>query len=137
MGLVAVGNQMTLRSAVLPPMLAGLGLLLLVGCSASGGNYDSLMAEREVAGARRDAFSICHGHGCRLRTQVALTELEWDAVDDLFADPAADARLERGRLAIAIGILESAVGPKAGPAEDRGGPFHALSGNAHSDHSPA
>lgn len=120
---------MTLRSAVLPPMLAGLGLLLLAGCSASGGNYDSLMAEREVAGARRDAFSICHGHGCRLRTQVALTELEWDAVDDLFADPAADARIERGRIAMAIGILESAVGPKAGTAEDRGGTFNALSGN--------
>lgn len=108
------------------------GVLLagaLAGCSAPGGDYDALMAEREVVGAQRDAFTVCHGHGCRLRTSVGLTERDWDPVADLFAEPAADARIERGRIATAIGILEAAVGRKAGTAKDRGGTFNAMSGN--------
>ena len=108
------------------------GLLLagtLAGCSAPGGGYDALMAERAVVGAQRDAFTVCHGHGCRLRTEVGLSERDWDPVADLFAEPAADARIERGRIATAIGILETAVGPKAGTSKDRGGTFDAMSGN--------
>jgi hypothetical protein len=108
---------------------AGLVLLMLAACSARGGGYDDLMAERQVAGAERDAFTICHGHGCRLRAQVGLTELEWHPVAALFAEPAADARSERGRIAMAIGILEAAVGRKSGTAEDLGGTFTAFSGD--------
>jgi len=117
------------RSALLVPAMAGLGLLALAACSAPGGGYDSLMAERQVVGAQREAFTICHGHGCRLRSEVGLTELEWDPVADLFAEPAPDARIERGRIAMAIGIVESAVGRKAGTSKDRGGTFNAMSGN--------
>lgn len=108
------------------------GVLLtgaLAGCSAPGGGYDALMAERAVVGAQRDAFTVCHGHGCRLRSEVGLTERDWDPVADLFAEPAADARIERGRVATAIGMLEAAVGPKAGTSKDRGGTFNAMSGN--------
>jgi hypothetical protein len=111
------------------PVLPGLVALGLAACGTPGGGYDSLMAERQVVGAQREAFSICHGHGCRLRTAVGLTELEWDPVADLFAEPAPDARIERGRVAMAVGILESAVGRKAGTAADRGGTFNAMSGN--------
>lgn len=118
-----------MRSALLMPVLAGLGLSALAACSAPGGGYDSLMAERQVVGADREAFTICHGHGCRLRSEVELTTLEWDPVADLFAEPASDARVERGRIAMAIGILESAVGRKAGTSKDRGGTFNAMSGN--------
>lgn len=118
-----------MRSALLVPALAGLGLLALAACSAPGGGYDDLMAERQVVGAQREAFTVCHGHGCRLRSEVGLTELEWDPVADLFAEPAPDARIERGRIAMAIGILESAVGGKAGTSKDRAGTFNAWSGN--------
>jgi hypothetical protein len=122
-------GERALRSALLVPALAGLGLLSLAACSAPGGGYDSLMAERQVVGAQRETFTICHGHGCRLRSEVGLTELEWDPVTDLFAEPASDARIERGRIAMAIGIVESAVGRKAGTSKDRGGTFNAMSGN--------
>jgi len=109
-------------------VLAGLALAL-AGCGTSGGGYEEMMAERQVAGARVDAFTICHGHGCRLRSDVALTASEWAPVADLFAEPAADARAERGRIASAIGVLEAAVGRKAGTAADRGGTFNAMGGD--------
>ena len=102
---------------------------MLAACSAPGGGYDSLMTERQVVGAQRETFTICRGHGCRLRSEVGLTELEWDPVADLFTEPAPDARIERGRIAMAIGILESVVGRKAGTSKDRGGTFNAFSGN--------
>jgi hypothetical protein len=125
MGFLAGLSKSGLRAGV----FGGLGMLALAACSAPGGNYDKLMAEREVVGARLDSFTICHGHGCRLRSQVGLTELEWMPVADLFADPAPDARVERGRVAMAIGILEGIVGPKTGTSSDRAGTFNAMSGN--------
>jgi hypothetical protein len=110
--------------------LAGSGLLVVAACASSpGGGYDKMMAERDVVGASRDSFTICHGHACRLRSDVGLTALEWDPVADLFAEPAPDARIERGRIAMAIGMLEMTVGPKAGTSGDRGGTFNAMSGN--------
>ncbi|MGD1880472.1 MAG: hypothetical protein ACFB13_23590 [Kiloniellaceae bacterium] len=101
----------------------------LAGCGASGGGYDDLMTERQVAGAQVGGFTICHGHGCRLRSEIGLTALEWAPVADLFAEPAADARSERSRIATAIGMLENAVGAKAGTAADLGGTFNAMSGD--------
>jgi hypothetical protein len=119
-----------LRAPVLPALLlAG----ALAACSAPGGDYDDLMNERGTAWAERDSFSICHGHGCRLRSQVGLTDLEWDPVADLFAEPAASAAIERGRIATAIGILETAVGRKTGTSEDEGGTLNAVSGNLQLD----
>ncbi len=120
---------MAFRSVKAPLLLAGLLVAALGACTAPAGKYDKMMADREVAGARLDSFTICHGHACRLRSHVGLTELEWDPVADLFAEPAASAAIERGRIATAIGLLETAVGSKAGTSSDRGGTFTATSGN--------
>ncbi|GAB4365121.1 MAG: hypothetical protein Kow00114_22120 [Kiloniellaceae bacterium] len=119
---------MAIRGSV---VLSGVAAaLLLAACGAApGGRYDAMMADRQVAGARIDSFTICHGHACRLRSQVGLTAQEWDPVADLFAERAASAAIERGRIASAIGILEAAVGRKTGTATDRGGTFNAMSGN--------
>jgi hypothetical protein len=98
------------------------GLALLSGaCTVPGGRYDQMMAERGVAGASRESFTVCHGHGCRLRTQVNLSEREWAPVADLFAEPAASAAVERDRIAEAIGLIEAAVGRQSGTSSDRGG----------------
>ena len=122
---------MTLRHARLAGGLIPILALTLAACSSSapGGKYDAMMAEREVVGARLDSFTICHGHACRLRSQVGLSALEWDPVADLFAEPAASAAIERGRIASAIGLIETAVGRKTGTSKDRGGTFNAVSGN--------
>jgi hypothetical protein len=120
---------MAFRSVKAPLLLAGLLVVALGACTAPAGKYDKMMADREVAGARLDSFTICHGHACRLRSHLGLTELEWDPVADLFAEPAASAAIERGRIATAIGLIEAAVGPKTGTSGDRGGTFTATSGN--------
>ena len=110
--------------------LPALALLALLGaCSAPGGDYDRMMAERKAVGATQDSFSMCHGHGCRLRSQVGLTPLEWDPVADLFAEPAASAEIERGRIATAIGLIEIVVGRKTGTSQDEAGTLNAVSGN--------
>ncbi len=103
------------------------GLALLCGaCTVSGGRHDEMMAERGVAGASRESFTVCHGHGCRLRTLVDLTERDWAPVADLFAEPAASAAVERDRIATAVGLIEAAVGRQAGTAGDVGGTLNAF-----------
>jgi hypothetical protein len=117
---------MAIRRSGLPAFAL---LALLGACSAPGGDYDRLMAERKAVGATQDSFSMCHGHGCRLRSQVGLTPLEWDPVADLFAEPAASAEIERGRIATAIGLIEIVVGRKTGTSQDEAGTLNAVSGN--------
>ncbi|HMA14097.1 MAG: hypothetical protein ACM35H_03195 [Bacteroidota bacterium] len=98
----------------------------LVGCTSPGGEHDRMMAERGVAGASRESFTLCHGHGCRLRSQIGFSDVEWALVADLFAVPAASAAEERDRIAIAIGLLETAAGRKAGTSRDVGGTLNAF-----------
>ena len=124
---------MAFKTLVPAAVLAGLLAVGLGACTAPGGDYDHMMAERKAVGAKQDSFSICHGHGCRLRSQVGLTELEWDPVADLFVEPAASAAIERGRIAMAIGLIEIAVGRKTGTWEDEGGTLNAVSGNKQLD----
>ncbi len=106
------------------------GLLLgLAACGTPGGDYDALMAQRNFTDAKPDGFEICHGHGCRLTSEVSLTAVEWDRVADIFAEPAASADIERARIAMATAILEETVGRKTGTHKDLGGTFTAFSGN--------
>lgn len=104
---------------------AGL-VLLLSACSTPGGKYDQMMVERGVAGASRESFTVCHGHGCRLRSQVGLSAREWAPVADLFAEPAPSAAVERERIGRAIGLIETAAGRQAGTSGDRGGTLNAV-----------
>jgi len=108
-------------------LLAG-GLLLALGaCTVPGGKYNQMMAERGVAGASRDSFTVCHGHGCRLRSEVTLTAEDWAPVAAIFDGPAASAAAERQRIAEAIGVIEASVALQAGTGADRGGTLNAFS----------
>jgi hypothetical protein len=111
-----------IRQLLLPAGLA----LLLGACTSPGGKYEQMMAERGVAGASRESFTVCHGHGCRLRSQVYFTEQEWAPVADLFAEPAASAAVERDRIGTAIGLIEAATGRRAGTSGDVGGTLNAF-----------
>ena len=113
---------MDIRRAFLPSGLA----LLVTACTVPGGKYDEMMADRGVAGASRESFTVCHGHGCRLRSQVDLAGRPWAPVADLFATPSADAAIERERIATAIGLIEDAAGRKAGTSRDVGGTLNAF-----------
>lgn len=120
---------MNVRRALLPACLA----LISGACTVAGGKYDDMMAERGVAGASRDAFTVCHGHGCRLRSEVGLSEREWEPVADLFSEPAASAAVERDRIATAVGLIEAAVAPRAGTVGDVGGTLNAFGVTAGGD----
>lgn len=111
-----------LRIGILVPVLAG----GLGACTSPGGEHDQMMVERGVAGASRASFTLCHGHGCRLRSRLEFTEAEWGPLADLFAAPAANAAVERDRIAAAIGLLEAATGRKVGTSRDVGGTLNAF-----------
>lgn len=113
---------MEIPKALLPAVL----VLLLGACTVPGGEYEEMMAERGVAGASRESFIVCHGHGCRLRSEVGLTARDWAPVAALFAEPAASAAIERDRISRAIGLIEIAAGRKAGTSRDRGGTLNAF-----------
>lgn len=95
---------------------AALSGFLLGGC-ASGGGLD--LARIAPTDSRPAAFPVCHGYGCRLRTEAALDADQWARVRALFADPAADAATERDRIARAVGLIEALVAPQAGTGGDR------------------
>lgn len=94
------------------------GLLLLgllaVSCSA---NEESRIALLLPTGAEPKRFVACHGHGCRLRSEVGVTAAEWGRVATLLA-AADDAPSERRSIAQAIGLMERFVGPRNGTAKD-------------------
>jgi len=92
-------------------------LTLLLGGCASGTGLD--LARMAPPEPRPTAFQVCHGYGCRLRTEVALDAKQWARVRALFADPAPNAEAERMRVAGAVGLIETLVGPKAGTSNDR------------------
>lgn len=96
-------------------VLACLAALLLAGCA--GGSKVGKVATGDAA---PDSLPVCHGHGCKLRTTVALDRSQWDSVAALFAPAPATAAEERDRIARAVGRIERLVGLKAGTAEDLG-----------------
>jgi hypothetical protein len=96
-------------------LLACLAALLLTGCAGTS-RVGGLAADD----AAPDSLPVCHGHGCKLRTVVALDPAQWDSIVALFAAPTATPAEERERVARAIGRLERLVGRKAGTADDSG-----------------
>lgn len=113
-------------AAVLAPVLAPLLAAGLGACQNPGGKYDQMMAERGVAGASRESFTVCHGHGCRLRSQLSFSEQAWAPVAQLFAAPAPSAAAERDRVGQAIGLIEAAAGRETGTSRDVGGTLNAF-----------
>jgi len=92
-----------------------LAAALLAGCAGSGLD----LARMAPPDPHPGAFQVCHGYGCRLRTQAVLDGDQWARVRALFADPAADAATERARIARAVGLIEGFVAPQAGTGDDK------------------
>jgi hypothetical protein len=88
---------------------------ILAGCSGVGSRPASHLAAFGLAvNPRPAAFDICRSYGCTETFHVSLSEAEWARVRTMFLPPPANARAERARAALAVGLLEKLVGPKAG-----------------------
>lgn len=98
----------------------------LAACEANRAPTNSvagMLAHFQLPPPRPAEFFVCHEHGCKEKTRVALTAAQWDQVRALLRPPAADAAAERQRIAQAVGLLETLVAPQAGTGRDVGGTF--------------
>ena len=84
----------------------------------------ALLAARSAAADYH--FDTCTDYHCDRVVPVALNADEWSEVEALFAGVSSAAE-ERVRIAEAIGILESLIGPKNGTSVDRGRNPHDVS----------
>jgi hypothetical protein len=68
-------------------------------------------------------LEVCQGGGCVQFNQVAISEIEWKSITQLFNPKAENAANERIQIGKAIGELEKIIGAKNGTATDRAGTF--------------
>lgn len=96
--------------------------LLLLPCMALA---DAPAMTRVLQSVPRvESFLFCNGGTCADVKTVSLEDYEWQEVLELFEDDMPQsAEEERARIAKAIGLLESIVGPKTGTDKDKGGTF--------------
>jgi hypothetical protein len=66
-----------------------------------------------------EGFSVCHGGGCRLVTQLRFDAIHWTDIKGRFEVPARSAAEERERIAEVIARFETVVGELAGTSDDR------------------
>ncbi len=74
-----------------------------------------------VADPHPSNFTICYGYGCRDSARVQLSAAQWERVRGVFLPRPSDAIRERACIALAIGLMESMVGPLTGTDGDIGG----------------
>jgi hypothetical protein len=108
-------NSLKVTRGVLAAMLAA---LLLAGCA---GHEEARVAKLVDANPSPAQFSICHGNSCRLRSDITLSEAQWQQVREVFASAPADAIAERRLIAHAIGLMEVMAGQQAGTTGDAAG----------------
>ena len=72
------------------------------------------------------SFVFCSKYGCRKKTRVSLSDDSWQKIRRIFADRTSDPAEERLRLAEAVGLLESIVGPITNTEFDEPGSFPGL-----------
>ncbi|MCH8950234.1 MAG: hypothetical protein IIB87_07650, partial [Chloroflexi bacterium] len=65
-------------------------------------------------------FTVCHGNGCVIRSEVSLAGYHWGRVMGLFDEPAKSPARERKKISQAIAMIETIVGKKIGTHTDVG-----------------
>lgn len=91
-------------------------LALLAGCQAMA---ESSVAAKVDLKASPAGFEVCHGSGCNVRTEVALSDEQWGKVRAAFAADR-DAMQERADVREAIGLMERLVAKPTGTGSDVG-----------------
>ncbi len=100
------------------PAAALAGLLSLAACAGHEEARIGSIAEIHPTPAH---YSLCHGNGCRLHTDISLSTAEWQGVRAIFTPPATDAVVERKQISLAVGRLEILAGRQAGTLDDAPG----------------
>jgi hypothetical protein len=110
---------------ILTPALLAAGLY---GCGGQDefDTIEGMRAKFHLTPPKPQAFFVCHEHGCTERSQVTLSEAQWQQVRAMFQPKPRDAADERARIADAVGLLERLVAPQAGTASDVGGTFEGV-----------
>ena len=103
------------------------GVCALAALAACAGDHEpdgrEFLARHSVAEPQPQLFTACHGYGCVRRSEIRLSEDEWERIRALFRPPPVSARDERIRVAAAIAALEKIVGERNGTDRDVGGTF--------------
>ena len=95
-----------------------LACLTATACSTTA--EERRLAAMVQPDATASELPVCHGSGCRIRSETSLTAEEWSKIESVF-DPAAEtAEAERKQIARAIGLFERYVGPKTNTISDAG-----------------
>jgi hypothetical protein len=100
--------------------------LVLAGCAYTPQpNVRRFLEQYDMADPHPSNFTICYGYGCRKAARVQLSAAQWEHIRAVFEPRPIDAAGERACIALAIGVMESIVGPLTGTDADIGGSFQA------------
>ncbi len=123
------------RAGALP--LKGFGLavvLLAAGCSATpGGSGDELIRTMGLERPAPERFTLCYNNGCAERAEIRLRPTDWRLVRAIFEPTPTSAAEERGRVAVAVAVLEILSGEQAGTLHDAGGSMNFFTGTSQLD----
>lgn len=100
--------------------LALFALLAVTGCTGADG-LDNYLYRHAVAEPGQDEMTVCHGYRCQFRTRITLEQDVLQRLDGLFGKPALSAAEERGRIVLAVALLEQHVGSINGTSADSPG----------------
>ena len=89
-------------------------LFALGGCASNDIYGNNLLSSFARPDPTPGNFYACYGYGCKYKARIALTEEEWNDVQDEFHPPAEDAPTERTQLAAAVARFERFVGQRTG-----------------------
>ena len=108
----------------LPRLLSSVILIgalsFLTGCAGPLEDYSMQLAMDGNNLATPKKFTVCHGNGCVIRSDVSLDEGQWYQVMEFFNDPANNPEGERKQISKAISLIEKIVGEKVGTHTDLG-----------------
>ncbi|MEM8777175.1 MAG: hypothetical protein AAGF53_19295 [Pseudomonadota bacterium] len=106
--------------------------LFLLGCSENTGSIDNYLVSRNLTDASRtDMIVHCHGYGCKLKSEVSLSNADWNQIARNFNKKPSTPKAERAAIKNALGTFEQIVGAKTGTDQDRKGTFKRLGHDQH------
>ncbi len=100
-------------------LVTGVGLVL-GACATTGKPPQAYLSKYNVTSPHPAKFPVCTDFGCVNNQIVRLSDQEWAGVRTIFNPPPIHAEAERARVAQAVALLETLVGPEANTWGDRG-----------------